>query len=132
MTNSILVDGSNVLFWRGGQVDAIIPMLVARALIARRFAPVLYFDNSIHRHVRDADLKRLSELVQVRVTPRGTQADALLLDACTLGRIQIVSNDRFRGWRVDHPSLRSGWLVTGSIGKGARVSFSKKLRPAPL
>jgi hypothetical protein len=132
VTNSILVDGSNVLFWRGGQVDAIIPMLVARALIARRFAPVLYFDNSIHRHVRDADLKRLSELVQVRVTPRGTQADALLLDACTQGRIQIVSNDRFRGWRVDHPSLRSGWLVTGSIGKGARVSLSKKLRPAPL
>ncbi len=130
--NTILVDGSNVLFWHGGQAQPRTPMLVLNALVGRRFAPIVYFDNSIHRHVAGADLDLLQEVVQVCIAPRGTQADALLLDACDQGRTQIVSNDRFRGWRVDHPALRSGWLVTGSIEKGGRVSFSKKLRPAPL
>lgn len=132
MTNSILVDGSNVLFWHGGQAQSQTPMLVLNALVGRRFAPVVYFDNSIHRHVADVDLDQLRKVAQVCVAPRGTPADALLLDACHQGRTQIVSNDRFRGWCVDHPALRSGWLVTGSIEKGGRVSFSKKLRSAPL
>lgn len=132
MTNSILVDGSNVLFWHGGQAQSRTPMLVLNALVGRRFVPVVYFDNSVYRHVADADLDQMREFAQVCVAPRGTQADELLLDACGQGRTQIVSNDRFRGWRVDHPALRSGWLVAGSIEKGGRVSFSKKLRPAPL
>jgi hypothetical protein len=132
MCAEILVDGSNVLFWQGGLALADVPERVVRALIARRFAPVVYFDNSIGRHMGQVALLRLEALTQVSVASAGTPADALLLAACGNGRRQIVSNDRFRTWRDDHPQLQSRWLVTGRIGKGGRVEFSKKLRPAPL
>lgn len=132
MTSKILVDGSNVLFWRGGHAQAMIPELVVQALRSKRFEPVIYFDNSIDRHIGQDVLDQLRDCVELIIAPRGTQADALLLSDCGEGRIQIVSNDRFRGWRDAHPKLRKDWLVTGSIGKGGRVSFSKKLKPAPL
>jgi hypothetical protein len=126
------VDGSNTLFWRSGHADADAPEIVVRALMARRFVPEIYFDHSIWRHLGQGHLDQLAALVEVSVVPRGTQADEMLLDASKLGRIQIVSNDRFRAWRGQHPKLRNDWLVTGSIGKGEQVNFSKKLRPAPL
>ncbi len=132
MAAKILMDGSNVLFWRGGHVAPQMPEMVAKTLRARRFDPVIYFDNSIGRHMPQGLLDLLDDQFEMIITPRGTQADELLLDACALGRCQIVSNDRFRGWRELHPQLRMDWLVTGSVGKGGRVSFSKKLRPAPL
>jgi hypothetical protein len=128
----ILVDGSNVLFWRGGQADASVPLLVIRALSARRFTPLVYFDQSIHRHLGAAALEQVSYLCTVTIAPRGTFADELLLEACGAGRRQIVSCDRFEAWRRLYPALRADWCVTGCIAKGGRVSFSKKLRPAPL
>ncbi len=132
MTHPILVDGNNVMFWHGGQAHFRSLELVVNALLQRRFAPVVYFDHSIYRHVLETRLEEFRAGVQAHVAARGTQADALLLDACIQGRIQIVSNDRFRGWRDHHPKLRNGWLVTGVVEKGGRVSFSKKLKPAPL
>ena len=128
----ILIDGSNVLFWRGGQAQADMPLLVTRALIARRFEPVVYFDHSIHKHMGADRLDHLRASADVKIASVGTPADAMLLDRCNSGRIQIVSADRFRVWRMEHPRLRSDWLVTGRIGRGGRVSFSKKLRAAPL
>jgi len=128
----ILIDGSNVVFWRAGQLDREVPMMVVRALISRRFSPVIIFDHSIHRHLGEAALNALGALARVNVAPRGTPADKLLLEACDRGRLQIVSGDRFSEWRPAHPQLRREWLVTGRIGKGGRVSFSKKLRPAPV
>lgn len=128
----ILVDGSNVLFWRGGQPQADVPELVVRALVQRRFAPVVYFDNTVARYISAVALAGLSDIAQVHVAPRGTPADALLLEACNEGRIQIASRDRFAAWRKDHPRLRADWLVTGRVERGGRISFSKKLRAAPL
>jgi hypothetical protein len=132
MIGKILIDGSNVLFWRGGHPCAELPARVTRALMARRFVPVVYFDHSIGRHMTPDAVRRLEELARVIVAPAGTSADALLLEACAFGRIQIVSNDRFQVWRSAHPMLRADWCVTGRTGKAGRVSFSKKLRPAPL
>lgn len=129
---NILVDGSNVLFWRAGQAQRDVPALVISALKARRFAPVLYFDHSIHRHLGEGDLAALAADAEVIIAPRGTPADALLLEACAQGRIQIVSCDRYQTWRSCHPGLRRDWLVSGRIEKGGRVSFSKTLRAAPI
>lgn len=129
---AILVDGSNALFWRGAQAQRDVPTLVVNALKARRFAPIIYFDHSVHRHLGEEDLVSLAQITQVNIAPRGTPADALLLDACLRGRIQIVSCDRFQSWRSSHPSLCRNWLVSGRVGKGGRVSFSKTLRAAPL
>lgn len=128
----ILVDGSNVLFWRGEQAQADVPDLVVRALVQRRFAPVVYFDNTVTRYLSADALAHLGEVARVHVAPRGTPADALLLAACCAGRVQIVSCDRFSAWRKDHPRLRADWLVTGGVERGGRISFSKKLRAAPL
>lgn len=132
MTVPILLDGSNIVFWRGGQAQGDVAELVTRALLVRRFGPVIYFDNSIDQHMTQQQIEILRDLAGIVVAPRGVQADGLLLEACKQGRIQIVSNDRFRVWRSQYPKLRNEWLVTGSVGKGGRVSFSKKLRPAPL
>ena len=107
-------------------------MLITRALVARRFAPVVYFDNSIHAYLGKQALGELSALGQVIVVPKGTQADPELLDAALSARCQIVTNDRFNDWRKAYLSLRNDTLVTGRIVKGGRVQFSKKLRPAPL
>jgi hypothetical protein len=128
----ILIDGSNILFWQGDQTSPHLPVAVVRTLLARRFAPMVYFDHSICRHMTDAELAALADLAPVVVALRGTPADVLLLDACKAGRHQIVSNDRFREWRGRHPQLRADWLVTGRTGKGGLISFSKKLRPAKL
>ncbi len=128
----ILVDGSNVLFWRAGQPDPEAPMQVFRALVARRYTPVIYFDHSIHRYLGQGELERLAGQTSPIIVPRGTSADGALLEACDQGRFQIVSGDRYQAWRGQFPNLRGRWLVTGRIEKGGRVSFSKKLRPAPL
>jgi hypothetical protein len=128
----ILLDGSNVLFWRGVQADAALPALVARALIARRFSPHVIFDHSVWRHMGAPEIEGLRAFVEVTTAPRGTPADAMLLARSKQGQCQIVSRDQFRAWRAQHPALRRDWVVTGQIGKGGRVSFSKKLRPAPL
>lgn len=130
MRAHISVDGSNVLFWCGGQKRADAPEAVTRALIARRFAPVVYFDHSIHRHMPQSSLDALAALAPVVIADKGTPADTLLLETVAQG--QIVSNDRYRDWRAKVPHLRNSSLVTGHIGKGGRVCFSKKLRPAPL
>lgn len=127
MTN-ILVDGSNVLFWGGNQPLAQLPMLVVCALHVRRYTPVVYFDSSISRHLGKKHFDALSDIATINFAPDGTPADAILLEECEEGRLQIVSCDRFRDWRSEHPRLRADWLVTGRYNKGGRLSFSKKLR----
>ena len=128
----ILLDGSNILYWRGGQVQAELPALVVQALRARRFDPVVYFDNTVTHHLAAERLAGLRGQAAVHIAPQGTAADELLLAACGAGRIQIVTNDRFVAWRGLYPALRRTWLVSGRALKGGRVSFSKTLRPAPL
>ncbi|MEP3675261.1 hypothetical protein [Sulfitobacter sp.] len=130
MRTHISIDGSNVLFWQVGQKRGDLPAVVARALIARRFAPVVYFDHSIGRHMSRCQLDALAELVPIVIADKGTPADILLLE--TIAQGQIISNDRFRDWRAQFPQLRNDRLVTGRIEQGGRVAFSKKLRPAPL
>ncbi|WP_298859863.1 hypothetical protein [uncultured Sulfitobacter sp.] len=128
----ILVDGSNVLFWRGGQAQSEVPTLVVRALMLRRFAPIVYFDYTVSLHLSSLELTSLSKVAEINIAPRGTPADVLLLDACCDGRIQIVSCDRFSAWRTYYPRLKADWLVTGRVERGGRISFSKKLRAAPI
>ena len=132
MKPNLLIDGSNVLFWVGNRPQGDVPALVTRALVARRFIPAVYFDNSIFLHMQQDLIDQLATLAHVVIAPAGTPADALLLEASGQGRRQIVSNDRFRAWRTQHPALQAKWLVTGRIEKGGRASFSKKLKPAPL
>ena len=132
MTRAIFIDGSNCLFWQSGQRREDAPLLITRALIARRFAPVVYFDNSIRLHLGGPTLDSLAALAQVIVVPKGSQADPHLIETALAAQCQIVTNDRFHDWRKIYPRLRNDTLVTGQIAKGGRVQFSKKLRPAPF
>lgn len=132
MAMKILVDGSNTLFWRANTPQSDVPHIVLRALLARRFLPVVYFDHSVLRYLDNGALSGLENLAQVHIAPRDTPADALLLAACAQGRFQIVSNDRFSDWHRQYPQLNKRWRVSGRIGKGGAVSFSKTLRAAPL
>jgi len=132
MTQAIYIDGSNCLFWQSGQRCEDAPLLIIRALVSRRLAPVVYFDNSIHLHLGAQALDGIAALGQVIIVPKGSQADPKIIEAAVAARSQIVTNDRFHDWRKVYPFLRNDTLVTGHIAKGGRVQFSKKLRPAPL
>ncbi len=133
MRRAILVDGSNLLFWRGQQPDLGTVGLVVAALRARGCSPVVYFDHSITRLKAVQALPVLLGMPPdaLHVVARGTSADPLLLAHADSERLQIVSRDRFRQWVREFPQLRADWLVTGRIEKGGRVSLSKKLRRPP-
>jgi hypothetical protein len=108
------------------------PHMVTQSLIARRYAPVVVFDFSIHRYLTSRQLDEIGDISGLVVAPQGTTADAILLDAVSAKRTQIVTNDRYHDWRKTYPTLRNDTLVSGQIAKGGHVRFSKKLRPAPL
>ena len=51
---------------------------------------------------------------QIRMAPKGTPADALLLEHAAKLGTGVVSNDRFRDWAAAFPSLaEEGVLVRG-------------------
>lgn len=129
-----MVDGSNLLFWRGQQPDVGTVCLVVAALRAKGFSPVVYFDHSVTRltAVEALPVSLGLPLDALHIAARGTPADPLLLAHADGERLQIVSRDRFRQWVRAFPRLRGDWLVTGRIEKGGRVSLSKKLKRPPI
>ncbi|WP_299566766.1 hypothetical protein [uncultured Sulfitobacter sp.] len=131
---TLLVDGSNVLYWRGAGPDMETVRLVTDALRMRGHVPLVLFDHSVGRIRGDRALHDALDLRAdaVRVMPRGTPADGALLAHADAEGLQIVSRDRFRVWASEVPNLRRNWLVTGRIEKGGRVSLSKKLRRPPV
>ncbi len=123
----IVVDGSNVMYW-----DRETPMLgtvtaVLDALIARGFAPVVFFDANVgYRlfdafHGPDAMQRRLPDgLAEVVVVGAGDPADPALIARALDTGARIVSNDRFRDWRGQFPALgEKGVLVSGEMRGGA-------------
>ena len=123
----IVVDGSNVLHWKGGtpQIDTVCEV-VAR-LTALGFAPGVVFDANAGykingRYQHDWALGNLLGLPEdrVMVVPKGTPADPWLLAAARDLGARIVTNDRYRDWAEAHPEVREpGYLMCGGYRDGA-------------
>ena len=123
----VIVDGSNVMYWKGEtpQIDTVREVL--DRLAALGFTPGVVFDaNAGHllagrylHHGAFAEWLGLAE-DRVMVVNKGTPADATILAAARDLDARIVSNDRFRDWLDQHPEVdRPGALIRGGFEDGA-------------
>ena len=117
----VVIDGSNVLYWKNERVDAAPLQDLVLSLAGRGFVPVIWFDANAGYLLADRYMgpEALAKLFgvrerQVHVAPKGMPADPLLLEGAKRLNAQIISNDRFRDWKDSHPILHSkNRLVTG-------------------
>ncbi|QYK40901.1 MAG: hypothetical protein KF887_16115 [Paracoccaceae bacterium] len=125
--NGIIVDGSNVMHWKGGVADLQTVRAVLDELARRGFTPGVIFDANAgyklaDRYMDDAELAALLGLPEDRVlvVPRGTPADHYILMAARDMQARVVTNDRYRDWAGEFPEvaepgflMRGGWRGDG-------------------
>lgn len=123
----VVIDGSNVLYWQGESPSLNAVSAVLGEVRKAGLTPVVWFDANVGYKVGDSYMNP-SELArrlgisrkQVRVAPKGSPADPLLLqEAAKLGT-GVVTNDRYRDWVADFPDVtQPGVLVPGRVEDGA-------------
>ncbi len=122
----VIVDGSNVMYWKDGEprLDSVTEVLVA--LKAMGFSTGVMFDANVGylltgKHKNDVAMSRLLGLPKnhVLVAPKGTPADPMILQAARDLGARIVTNDRFREWTDSFPEIITpGHLIRGSYQQG--------------
>ncbi len=128
----IVVDGSNVLHW-GGTPSMTTVANVVRQLRDHDLAPLVWFDANVGylvwaRYAGPAVLARQLRLPvsDVRVAPKGTPADPLLLREARSLCAAVVTNDRYRDWADQFPDIAEpGFFVRGTIENGRPVLSHK-------
>lgn len=133
--SELILDGSNVMHWRGDVPDLDTVRDVLRTLVARGFAPGVIFDANAGYLVSDRYrddawfAKRLGlPVARVLVVPKGVPADVTILRAARERGARIVTNDRYRDWTDLHPEVADpGHLVRGDYRGG-----SLRIDPGPL
>lgn len=121
---TIVVDGTNVLFWRDNRAQLATLQLVVRHLQSKGFAPVVFLDASSRHHIGDTSLGRRQfkqalglTKPHVQICPKGTEADGFILDFAREHKVSVVTNDRFR----DRPqAARNIRLIKGHF-RGDRL-----------
>ncbi|MGO4916873.1 NYN domain-containing protein [Pseudogemmobacter sp. W21_MBD1_M6] len=122
----IVVDGSNVMHWRAEAPSLDVLHRVLAELVKAEFVPVVFFDANVGyklsgRHMDAAELATLLGIspAQVQISPSGTPADPMLLDYASRNGLRVVSNDRFRDWRVKFRKVGTkGFLIRGRYAEG--------------
>lgn len=123
----VVIDGSNVMFWQDETPSLTTVSAVVGEVQRAGLKPLVWFDANAgykvgDRYMNPRDLSRAIGLSrkQVRVAPKGSPADPLLLeDADKLGT-EVVSNDRYRDWVSSYPRvIQPGVLVRGRVEGGA-------------
>lgn len=116
----VVVDGSNVMFWRDNTPSLDTATEVVTTLVENGYRPVVWFDANagyhlIGRYAHDGELARVLGLPerQVIVVPKGTPADPALLAGARALRAPVVSNDRFRDWQADFGDVLAGQMIRG-------------------
>ncbi|WP_102227218.1 NYN domain-containing protein [Acidimangrovimonas sediminis] len=122
----IILDGSNIMHWKGDGPDIAAVKDTIRLLSAQGYVPGVVFDANagyklFNRYQNDAALAKLLGLHRdrVMVVSKGTPADEIILAAAREYKAQVVSNDRFRDWADRHPEVaEEGHLVRGGYRSG--------------
>lgn len=122
----VIVDGSNVLFWRDGEPDLQAVREVVDRLIAAELVPGVMFDANAGYLVADyywddAEFALALDVSpeRVLVVPKGEPADATILRAAREMGARVVSKDKFRDWADEYPEVeRDGFLIKGGFRKG--------------
>ncbi len=122
----VILDGSNVMYWKTQTPDLAPVREVIATLTARGLSPSVIFDaNAGHllhgKYWHDSDFARALNLPESRVTvvDKGTPADPLILHTARKTGARIVTNDRYRDWLDTYPEARKrGHLIRGGYRKG--------------
>lgn len=122
----VVVDGSNVLYWKNNLPDLATVQEVLDRLQARGLHPVIWFDANVGYLVSDRYLsaevlaRKLGlPLRQVVVADKGNPADPLLLDGASQLKARVVTNDRFRDWAEQFPQVKDQTqFIRGSFRNG--------------
>lgn len=123
----LVIDGSNVMYWRDGAPDLLTLRQVILTLTEQGFAPDIVFDANAGylltgRHQNDQAFGKLLGLSprRVLVVPKGTQADRIILTAARNLKARVVTNDRYRDHAEAFPEvLVQGYLIKGGYRDGA-------------
>lgn len=124
--NWVVLDGSNVMHWKGGKPEIATVLEVTRYLSERGFTPAVVFDANAgylisDKYLHDSGFGFLLELPEERVmvVPKGTPADPFILTATRGHDARVVSNDRFRDWADDFLEVHNkGYLIRGGYRSG--------------
>ncbi|MDP2082870.1 MAG: hypothetical protein U0934_10660 [Pseudotabrizicola sp.] len=123
---SIVVDGSNIMHWKGETAQLSTLQEVVRSLIDHGYQPGVVFDANAGykltgRYMDDGPLAYALGLPadRVLVVPKGEPADPVILKvARDLGAL-VLSNDRFRDWAAEFPEVaQQGHLRRGGYRDG--------------
>lgn len=125
----VVIDGSNVMFWQDETPSLTTVSAVVGEVRKAGLTPLVWFDANAgykvaDRYMNPRDLSRAIGLSpkQVRVAPKGSPADPLLLDDAAKLETGVVSNDRYRDWAARFPDVtRPGVLVRGRVEGGAAL-----------
>lgn len=122
----IVLDASNIMYWKDETPKASTVREVLRYLRKRGYAPGVIFDANVGylltgKYQNDEALAKMLRLKaeEVIVVGSGTPADPVILNAARELGTRIVTNDRYRDWMEDYPEIRiPGHLVRGSYKTG--------------
>ena len=122
----VIIDGSNVMYWKDGEPRLDSVSEVVAKLSKLGFDPGVIFDANVGylltgKHKNDDAMCKLLALPKnsVMVAPRGTPADTMILQAARDLGAQIVTNDRFRDWVDTYPEIKDpGYLIRGRYQQG--------------
>jgi hypothetical protein len=132
--NAIVVDGSNVMHW-GGDPSLDVLSRVLRSVERAGYSPIVFFDANVGYKVgeRYYTEETLASMIGVRfdhivVVDKGVVADEMILNCATDLSARIVTNDKFRDWRVKFPhASKKGILVKGTY-KNGNVKWARPLK----
>lgn len=124
---TIVVDGSNVLYWKDEtpRIEAVREVVDHLSRLGFKVGVVFdanagYLISGRYRHDREMGSLLGTPKAEVLVVPKGTPADPYILAAARDHGARIVTNDRYRDWVEEHPEIRNpGHLIRGGFRDGA-------------
>ena len=127
-TPNVVVDGSNVMHW-GGDPSAMVLRRVIASIQERGQIPIVFFDANVgyklaDRYLDDVEMARMIGVPadQVLVVEKGVVADDRILAVAKARDLPVISNDRFRDWRVAHPWVgKKGRMMRGTYKQGSVI-----------
>ncbi len=133
----VVIDGSNVMHWFDDTPSLSTVASVVEQLTDLGYLSIVWFDANVgykvgSRYMTERDLARFLPVSSsaIRVAPKGSPADPLLLAEAVRLRGRVVSNDKFRDWTKEFPQLRDdAFLVRATIhGTG----LTMEIKPAKV